>query len=190
MTATIRAERLDRFESQAMFRLLLETLSRPGTVGQLPLPGLGAAAVALALADVETSVAVCGDELWAERIVRATGASVATPEEAELVACCGPTDAAALRRLPRGTALAPELGAKVGIDCRHLHAGTAGETTLTLSGPGVPASTTLGVDGLGSDVFDAVRSANADFPAGIDVWLIDDDGRIAGLPRTCQMVVS
>ena len=190
MTATIQAGRLDRFESQATFRILLETLSRPGTLRQLPVGGLGAAVVPLALADVETTIAVCGDESWAERIVRATGAAVAVVEQAELVACCGSTDAATLRRLARGTALAPELGAKVGIDCRRLHADAPGETTLTLTGPGVPGSTTLGVDGLGAEAVHAIRAANAAFPAGIDVWLIDRDGRIVGLPRTCRMEVS
>jgi alpha-D-ribose 1-methylphosphonate 5-triphosphate synthase subunit PhnH len=35
-------------------------------------------------------------------------------------------------------------------------------------------------------VFDALREANALFPAGIDVWLVDDRGQLAGLPRSVR----
>jgi alpha-D-ribose 1-methylphosphonate 5-triphosphate synthase subunit PhnH len=74
--------------------------------------------------------------------------------------------------------------------CRRLRAGSAGELTLRLSGPGIPGTRTLGVDGLGRDVLEAMAAANAKPPAGIDVWLIDDEGRIAALPRTCDWEVS
>jgi len=35
----------------------------------------------------------------------------------------------------------------------------------------------------------AFSDANRHYPAGIDAWLIDEAGRLAGLPRTCQMEV-
>jgi alpha-D-ribose 1-methylphosphonate 5-triphosphate synthase subunit PhnH len=196
MTVTTEAERrvaperLDRFDSQRAFRVLLDTASRPGDVRRLPLARLGAIVVPLALADVETTVAVLGAPSEQTRVLRATGATTAAVDEAELVACCGRTDAATIDRLRRGSTLAPEGGAKVGIDCHTLRPAAPGAVTLTLSGPGIDGTAVLGVDGVDRAVFYAVARADAGFPAGIDVWLVDGDGRVAGLPRSTRWEVS
>jgi len=189
MTATVPVAGLDTFGSQATFRALLTSLSRPGSVVDLPVPGLGAAVVPLALADVETTVAVVGDPEVAEIVVRATGAAASPVEDAELVACCGRTAPTTMARLSRGSALAPELGTKVGIDCDRLVAGGPGQVRLTVSGPGVEGTRRLGVDGLEAGVLEAVAAANADPPVGIDVWLVDRHGHIVGLPRSCRLEV-
>lgn len=187
---TVPVAGLDTFASQATFRSLLTSLSRPGSVVDLPVPGLGAAVVPLALADVETTVAVIGDRAVAEIVVRATGAAASPVEDAELVACCGRTAASTVARLSTGSALAPELGTKVGIDCDRLVAGGPGQLTVTVSGPGVKGATRLGVDGLDAEVLEAVAAANADPPVGIDVWLVDQSGHIVGLPRSCRLEVA
>jgi alpha-D-ribose 1-methylphosphonate 5-triphosphate synthase subunit PhnH len=188
VTLTV-VNRLDTFASQANFRLLLETLSRPGSIRQLPEPALGAAVVPLTLADVETTVAVTGDGVAADELVLATGALAVSLEDAELVACTGLTSPAIIRRLRRGSALNPEQGAKVGIECRRLRSGGSAGVRLRVTGPGVAGVAVLGVEGLDADLFEAVRSANAETPAGIDIWLVDADGQLAGLPRSCQLEV-
>jgi len=53
----------------------------------------------------------------------------------------------------------------------------------------VPGRTLLGVNGVSREVFDALRAANARFPAGVDVWLVDERGRVAGLPRSARLAV-
>jgi alpha-D-ribose 1-methylphosphonate 5-triphosphate synthase subunit PhnH len=188
---TLTLPHLDHLASQAVFRVLLDTAARPGSLAQLPVRGLGAAAIPLALADVETTVAVRGDDSLAQQIVWATGAALAPLEDAELVAFTDPDGVdTALIRLCRGTALVPELGTKVGLACAQLHAGPGGDVGLRVSGPGVHGTTTLGVDGLARTVFDALNQANDHFPAGIDVWLVSADDRIAALPRSCRLEVS
>jgi alpha-D-ribose 1-methylphosphonate 5-triphosphate synthase subunit PhnH len=179
--------RLDALRSQAAFRVLLDAISRPGTIHRLPAPW-GGAIVPLALAEVETTIAVVGDDDRAEQVRRATGATFAPLDEAELVACDGRQAAATVARLRRGSGLAPELGAKVGIDCRALRP-DAGEVTLALRGPGVPGRAGLGVDGVPPGFFRGLAAANRDAPAGIDVWLVDRDGWVAALPRTCHVEV-
>jgi alpha-D-ribose 1-methylphosphonate 5-triphosphate synthase subunit PhnH len=184
------AERLTPRASQAVFRVLLDSLARPGQVLALPQPEPGPGIVPLALAVVGSPVAVLGDPAWERTVCRATGARAAAPGDASLVAIYGAADAAAvIPRLRRGSALAPEDGAKAGLACRGLSADGSGEVTLELSGPGVPGQARLGVDGLGRAVFDALREANARFPAGIDVWLVDSRGQVAGLPRSARQVV-
>jgi alpha-D-ribose 1-methylphosphonate 5-triphosphate synthase subunit PhnH len=184
------AERLTPRASQAVFRVLLDSLARPGQVLALPEPDPGPGIVPLALAVVGSPVAVLGPPAWQQAVCRATGARPAAAGDASLVAIYEEADAAAvIPRLRRGSALAPEQGAKVGLACRRLSAGCPGEVTLELSGPGVPGQARLGVDGAGRAVFDALREANALFPAGIDVWLVDSCGQVAGLPRSARQVV-
>jgi alpha-D-ribose 1-methylphosphonate 5-triphosphate synthase subunit PhnH len=199
VTGATAAERLSPAASQAVFRVLLDALARPGRVLALPAPdagpdpgigpGVGPGIVPLALAVIGTPVAVLGDPGWHDRICRATGATAAAAPDASLLAVYGTADPADIRRLRRGSALAPEDGAKVGLACRRLTEGGPGEVTLELAGPGVPGARRLGVDGIGPAVFEALAEANAQFPAGIDVWLVDDRGRVAGLPRSTTEAV-
>jgi alpha-D-ribose 1-methylphosphonate 5-triphosphate synthase subunit PhnH len=191
MSAETASDRLAPLMSQAVFRVLLESLARPGRVFQLPAVGdeVGPGIVPLALAVVGSKVAVAGAPEWQARICRATGASPVDIEEASLVAIYGTAETETITRLRRGSAEAPEDGAKVGLACGALTEAGAGETTIELKGPGVPGRTLLGVDGVGREVFDALRAANAMFPAGVDVWLVDERGRVAGLPRSARQAV-
>jgi alpha-D-ribose 1-methylphosphonate 5-triphosphate synthase subunit PhnH len=195
MSAAAESDRLGPLTSQAVFRVLLETLARPGRGLELPAaaggPGNepGPGIVPLALAVIGSKVAAVGAPSWQARICRATGASPADPAEASLVAIYGAADPELVSRLRRGSATAPEDGAKVGLACGALTEDGPGETTVELSGPGVPGRTRLGVDGVGREVFDALRAANAAFPAGVDVWLVDERGRVAGLPRSARQAV-
>jgi len=185
-------DRLSPRASQGVFRVLLDTLARPGRVAALPAPGPGPGVVPLALAVIGSPVAVLGDpdwRHWEQRICRATGARAAAAADASLVAIYPAADPAVISRLRRGSALAPEDGAKVGLACRRLIEGGPGEVTLELSGPGVPAAVRLGVDGVDRAVFEALGEVNARFPAGIDVWLVDDRGQVAGLPRSARQAV-
>jgi alpha-D-ribose 1-methylphosphonate 5-triphosphate synthase subunit PhnH len=199
MSAGAVTDRLSPLTSQAVFRVLLESLARPGRVLALPAVGgglgteagrgVGPGIVPLALAVIGSKVAVAGAPSWRARICRATGAEPADLAEASLVAIYGAADAETVSRLRRGSAAVPEDGAKVGLACGVLTEGGPGETTVELSGPGVPGRTRLGVDGVGREVFDALRAANAMFPAGVDVWLVDERGRVAGLPRSAHQAV-
>jgi alpha-D-ribose 1-methylphosphonate 5-triphosphate synthase subunit PhnH len=208
------SDRLSPLSSQAAFRVLLASLARPGSVFQWPAsvarhpaladgktdrsetgvlqPGreLGPGIVPLALAVIGSKIAVVGAPSWQERICRATGASATDVGEAALVAVYGPPDPLIIPRLQRGCAAAPEQGAKVGLGCQALTEGGPGEVTVELSGPGVPGCARLGVDGVGRAVFDALRAANSMFPAGVDVWLVDERGQIAGLPRSARLAVA
>jgi alpha-D-ribose 1-methylphosphonate 5-triphosphate synthase subunit PhnH len=188
---TAASDRLSPLASQAVFRVLLESLARPGRVFRLPAAGepAGPGIVPLALAVIGSKVAVAGAPEWQARICRATGASPAEIGEAALVAIYGMAEAETITRLRRGSAEAPEDGAKVGLACAALSAGPEGETTIELEGPGVPGRTLLGVNGVSREVFEALRAANAMFPAGVDVWLVDERGRVAGLPRSARQAV-
>ncbi len=183
MTAPVASDRLDCRASQAVFRILLDTLARPGQLRRLPIGSIGPGIVALALGGVDTSFAVVGDERWQERIRLATGAGVVPLDEAPLVGLYGRTTPGTLARLRRGSALVPEGGAKVGLACRRLHQGP-GEVTVRLSGPGVAGPGVVGFDGLDPELFTALAEVNRGFPAGVDVWFVDEADAVVGMPRS------
>lgn len=201
----VRRARLTPTESQAVFRVLLDALSRPGRPQALP------AAVArrmppalvplLALADVEVAVAVSpGDDGWTDAVVVTTGARASDPRAADWVALLEPFDPALIAALRRGSATAPEAGARVSIAVADLQCGVGDgtgierspwveRTVLRLRGPGVDGRTDVVIGGLHPAVAVALRAANAAFPAGIDAWFVAQDGRVVGLPRSTSIEV-
>ncbi|MBB6548369.1 phosphonate C-P lyase system protein PhnH [Nonomuraea rubra] len=197
-------------QAQADFRALLNVLSRPGVldvVGRGEGPGHGegrgesrgegpvALAVAAGLADVEVPTAVLtapGDEHWARALHLGTSAPPAPPERARMVVALRPPAAAEIAGLTRGDAMHPELGTRlvVAVDGLGQDSGNVpGAVVLTLSGPGVPGTRRLCVTGLPRDVFEALAAANAGFPAGVDTFLVAQDGTVAGLPRSTRIEI-
>jgi alpha-D-ribose 1-methylphosphonate 5-triphosphate synthase subunit PhnH len=176
-------------------RSLLEALANPGRVVMLEpeVASAGAAAVPLVLADRGTPVAITGDPKLAAAVVAATGAPIVPVGEARVVALMHPS-AELVGRCARGSAEEPELGAKVGMACSRLSeafpaAEAASCTRLLLEGPGVDGFRRLAVEGLDSSVLEALCLANNHFPAGLDTWLVDDEGHVAGLPRSITVQV-
>jgi alpha-D-ribose 1-methylphosphonate 5-triphosphate synthase subunit PhnH len=189
---------LSTHASQRCFRSLLDAMANPGKVVTLNEPetvAASAAVVALALADIDTPMAIAGDEELAADVSEATRAPLVPVSEARLVALLHPSPEL-VGQCQTGSAEAPERGAKVGLRCsRVVPAGTrlpapSGGVTLVLEGPGVPGTRRLVVEGLGRDVFDAVARANKDFPIGLDAWLVSMEGDLVGLPRSTRFEVS
>ena len=187
------AARLDEHRSQRLFRTLLDVTARPGTVGRLDDAGLPPALLpVLALAQVDVTIAVLADRVapeWEAVVADATGATVVAFEQAEMVTALRSPTPDELRAARRGTAQAPELGCRVTLACRALRR-TGGEVTMQLAGPGVDGSASLGVDGLRAEVFETLASVNRSFPAGIDTFLVTDDGDVAALPRSTRITIT
>jgi alpha-D-ribose 1-methylphosphonate 5-triphosphate synthase subunit PhnH len=174
-------------DSQQIFRAVLEALARPGVPMALPNRPLStlapAISVLMALADATTGVCVLDDSdgRWAEAITTATAAPAWPAEMARLVAGVRPVTAEEIRGFNRGSALAPEDAALVALGVADVHGGTQ---RWKLSGPGVCPATTIAPQGLSPHFVAARADAVGAFPAGIDVLLLTDDGRVVGLPRT------
>ncbi|WP_214319797.1 phosphonate C-P lyase system protein PhnH [Nonomuraea sediminis] len=176
-------------QAQADFRALINALARPGTLERIaPCAGPPALAVAGGLADVEVPTAVLGEEHLARALHLATSAPVATLGTARMVVALRPPTPEEIAAMPRGDALHPELGTRLILAVATLSESSA-TVRLSLSGPGVPGSRSLGVTGMPTEVFTALATANGDFPAGIDTFLVAADGTVAGLPRSIQIGV-
>jgi len=188
-------------DSQATFRVLLEALARPGTLGRLPagdercpLPdGAAVAGVLLTLLDHEVRFAVVAGDGGGDRagavatyLTTATGSRPDSAENADFVLLLGAPPAGLPLALRRGTAPRPDEGATLVALVPSL-AGQDDGTVIALSGPGVKSGTTLAVAGWRPPDLAAVAAANAEPPRGIDLILVTPDGTVAALPRSTKL---
>jgi len=199
LPAKVAACRLDALESQAVFKVMLDTIARPGSIGRIPEPIAARCpsvlAPVLVLADVETRVHVVDTEafVWEQAVTSATGAQRGGSTDADLVAI--PADAveeiaSVLSSARRGTAESPESAARIVIgvhDLRSDGAGAGAGVNLVLTGPGVDGERMVRIDGLTELDIVSWKQANSGFPAGVDVWFTTDDGRTLGVPRSTHV---
>ncbi|SEE86266.1 alpha-D-ribose 1-methylphosphonate 5-triphosphate synthase subunit PhnH [Burkholderia sp. WP9] len=183
-------------DTQAVFRTLLDALSRPGTVGVIEnvLPevratraDLAAFAALLALCDYATPV-------WLAQPDTALGSSLRFHTGAPLVdepaqaAFAYIHDAGALPPLQSfalGAAESPEQSVTLLIRVEAL----TGGAPIVLSGPGIQHTATIAPVGL-PERFWRERAALAPlFPCGVDCYLVCG-ARLIGLPRTTQAKVN
>ncbi|MFM0395632.1 phosphonate C-P lyase system protein PhnH [Paraburkholderia phytofirmans] len=183
-------------DTQAVFRTLLDALSRPGTVGMVEnvLPEvratraeLAAFAALLALCDYATPV-------WLAQPDTALGSALRFHTGAPLVDEPGQAafayihDAGAMPPLESfalGAAESPEQSVTLLIRVEAL----TGGAPIVLSGPGIQHTATIAPVGL-PEHFWRERAALAPlFPCGIDCYLVCG-ARLIGLPRTTQAKVN
>lgn len=188
--------------TQQTFRVALGALTTPGRILSLTWepgfpdriagPDRWPAALLLSLADHEVSVAVAlGDrsEAFAAEVRRWTRAASAAPEVADMVVADAATmDADLPARLRRGSLHYPNDSALLILQVERLSepdaVGEGDAVALSLEGPGIDRTITLGVAGLRDGVLAARDVAVGQYPTGIDLLLVDHEGRIAGIPRT------
>lgn len=183
------------FESQSVFRMLMDGMARPGTIrtvssdaGQPDPLGGAAGAIALTLCDHETPVwlsAGLAKSSVGEWIMFHTGAPV-TREKAEARFAFVEAGAAlaSFGLFAAGTQEYPDRSTTLVIEVAALGEGPL----LTLTGPGIQNATTVKVKGL-PDVFPRLWADNrALFPRGIDVILTAGKTLLC-LPRTTKIAV-
>ncbi len=178
-------------DNQRIFRAILLTMSRPGTVtvlGNWPSPPQGlhpaAAAVCLALVDVETP-------LWLEPD---TPAAIETylrfhcgcpimrdPENGTFALIRDGYALPDLSRFNPGEIEYPDRSATLIIQVASMDVGRG----VRLSGPGIQGTTRLHVDGLDAGFWRSLQHNNNRFPLGWDVILASGT-EIVSLPRTVQ----
>ncbi len=194
--------------AQQTFRTVLDAMSRPGRICELPgsaLDGLepppsavagrpmsvGGAAVLLALLDAETSVRLTGTLASAAALTYLrfhTGVRSPWQEEFAdftLARACE-VNAPLWSRLDLGQDEAPQRGATLLVEVDTL--GGATGTRLRLRGPGVETSQSLAVGGLSHEFWLWRQRLQAALPRGIELLLVDG-ARIAAIPRSSRITL-
>lgn len=183
------------FESQSVFRMLMDGMARPGSVrtigsdvGQPEPLGAAAGAIALTVCDHETPVwlsAGFAKSAVGEWIAFHTGAAL-TREKAEARFAFVETGAtlASFGLFAAGTQEYPDRSTTLIIELAAIGEGQS----LTLTGPGIQQATTIKVKGL-PEVFQRLWADNrALFPRGVDVVLTAGRSMLC-LPRTTKIAI-
>ena len=184
------------FDAQAHYRLVLDSMARPGKINVMPAMELTAPAglqaagalVGFALLNADVSYYVEAYEVGRYLLVN-TAARPEAVSEADYVFIDGSVSAELLRQIKVGTLPYPDEGATVvaAID------GLADEgegLALVISGPGVAGEKILVVKGLERTFFEVLTEINGEFPLGIDFILTDGERRIACIPRSSKVRVN
>lgn len=179
--------------AQAVFRAVLEALSRPGRLQtldasdglQAPAPlSRGLCALLLTLLDAETSLHLEGplasDAAWMYTRFH-TGVQAAAREAADFVAVRAAD--ASLDGLRLGTDDAPQHGATLIVDTT-----TLAGASLALSGPGIEHTQRIGLCGLSAGFWQQRIDMEKQFPRGIDLLIVCGSQLIA-VPRSTQVAM-
>jgi alpha-D-ribose 1-methylphosphonate 5-triphosphate synthase subunit PhnH len=170
----------DAFETRtnATFEALMWALARPGTVQDLPAPGM--AGLAETLLDRECRV-FCDDPAFAEVITTFGAAQVALPLADHCFLSLG-TTIDRLTQVAVGSVLYPDAGATVVAEV-----GFGPGQRLRLTGPGIETFAEIALTGVAPE-FWAMRAALCRYPAGFDLFLICG-AQVIGLPRSTEIEV-
>lgn len=184
-----------------VFRVLLDTSARPGSIGRLPdaapageLPSINGGAThwpilagMMSLLDQQTgfAVATAGNWLAAEdRLTRwialRSRARAAAPEEADFVLLHDIASLPLISQLKRGTLSYPEQSATV--FC--LVDAVDGPPSWVLRGTGIARQMPVGIVGMDVSGTAAILAQRNSFPLGIDIYFIDRAANCLALPRS------
>lgn len=182
-------------QAQAVFRVLLDCMARPGKVGQLPATHPDASdddnllTLLGSLVDQEVAVWVCPglSERIGQTLFSRTRARQAHLSQARYVVADRAGLHTAIAGANTGTIEYPDEGATVVATCVSL---LDGPVQLTMSGPGVADTVELRVAGIPACDFGALAERNSDFPLGLDLILVSWEGMVACIPRSTQIRVA
>lgn len=180
--------------AQSVFRMMMDCLSRPGTVQSIvpeidpPRPlGVAAGAIALTLLDHDTPVWLTpglAKSAVAEWIGFHTGAPL-TREKSDarfaFVEAGAPLSSFGL--FANGTQEYPDRSTTIVLEVASLDKGAP----LSLSGPGIRESATIAPQGLPDMFLRQWADNRALFPRGVDV-VLTAGRQMLGLPRTCKIM--
>ena len=178
------------FDSQKVFRLLLEAMSNPARTVNIhkfanKLFGGHSTflAVAMTLLDNDIGFHTCGNQSLSDEIVSLTFAKNEPIESADYIFVSNPKDMEfVIENAKRGTLADPHKSATIIIRnddppvCR-----------LTLSGPGIECSITVQMTQTVKDAIAIRDGQNHEYPEGLDLLFISSMGELCAIPRLARM---
>lgn len=185
---------------QALFRLLLNAMSCPGVGHNIRLEHHGEhdtllLQTAQCLIDHEITFHLLGEhpQGLAQSIAVSTGAMDAELLHADFIFIAGDSSNGQAGKVKRGTLAYPDQGATLIYQLP-----SAPPTTLktdrlenvVLTGPGIRNSAFPPVAGLKVEEFALLRDINAEYPLGVDTFIIWGNAHIMAIPRSTSIEVN
>lgn len=186
--------------AQQVFRVMVDVLSRPGTVLPLPIapdaplpltPEL--AAMALALADAEAPLWLDAPLAASEQVARYlrfhTGARiVADPSQAAFALVSDALSMPELQAFAQGTPDYPDRSTTLIVAVDRLAPAPVGARgALTLEGPGIRERTALAAEPLPPGIRAQLAANRARYPRGVDCFFASG-GHVAAIPRSTTIL--
>ncbi len=189
------------FDSQKVFRTLLDTFAYPGKVVRIPdlkiVPPEGISkapvGVLLTLLDHEAGFAVSASDKKQrkkieEYLILNTGSRLKELESADFILTLG--ELPQLRKIKRGSLEYPDEGATIVYVVEEIGESLSeiNSVSLTLSGPGINGKRKVASKGLKKQEFMKIMEINKGFPLGIDFVFADRKDKFFALPRSTKIV--
>jgi alpha-D-ribose 1-methylphosphonate 5-triphosphate synthase subunit PhnH len=183
------------FDAQEHFRVLLDSMSRPGKINLLPamdiLPPNGfqhaAALTAFALLNNDVTFYIAGnnsDDI-AEYLLINTGAHHADIKSADYIFIPRYFYEDELYEARVGTAIYPEDSATIIAESDLISEQPHdGSTEILLKGPGVDGEAKIYISGISEELLEFLKAQNEEYPLGIDMIITDKMNNVMGLPRS------
>jgi len=181
---------------QRLYRSLLDTMARPGSIEQLEPYAYQACpsefhyviGIAITLLDQEVSFheTSISKELT-PHLQLLTRSTVKLLHESDYI-LVHKGAAPDLTEAKRGTDLYPDQSATIIIQVSRIYDDREGEVRLKLLGPGIKSEQMLSLDGLNRELLPELLLNSGRFPLGLDWILVDDEGRVCCLPRSTKIV--
>lgn len=179
------------FHTQAVYRVLLEVMSRPGTIQDLPKNisscwSDGILAVAATLIDHEVGFCVYNDAKLTSQIKDMTQGRPVPLEKADFIFLPAGRSEGAIHGAKPGLPEFPDLGATIVYQAEQL-TNAQQDRGICLTGPGIEQSINVSIQGVPKEELLYFTEINSQYPLGIDILLIDRDNRVMALPRSVRI---
>lgn len=181
------------FDSQKVYRLILEAMSNPGrtvTIREYAEKMFGEKpaflALAMTLLDNEVTFHTGEDGRLSEEIVSLTLAKKAELMDADFIFVSGSDDLkTVIENAKCGSLTDPHKSALILIEN-----GDCGRWDLTLHGPGIDGECTILASGLVKRALQLRDEQCYEYPQGIDFIFVTDEGDLFGIPRLVSWEVN
>lgn len=189
------------FDTQQHYRLILDSMARPGKISIFPAldldypAGINRASILIAMALLNTDVSFTAlgefEGAIADYIALHTSAVKVPAEITDFVFIPQNFNADFINSLKVGTLTYPEESATIIADANGISSAPfPGAMELTLKGPGINGTTVIYVAGLNPEILDELKMQNAEFPLGIDLMVTDAEANLICIPRSTSVVIS
>jgi alpha-D-ribose 1-methylphosphonate 5-triphosphate synthase subunit PhnH len=182
---------------QAIFRLMLRATSYPGRCCRLTHSSSAAFSLQAAdcLIDHETTFALIGFEPsdQAQRIEQRTGSVCVETDQADFVFISGNCSQGRIASAKRGTLAYPDEGATLVYQLPSADPGELEANRLEavrMTGPGIKEMISPPALSLDGTEYALLRDINADYPLGVDTFIMWGDSLVMAIPRSTRINVS
>ena|ERR1700744_3958681 len=183
------------FDAQQHFRLLLDSMSRPGKINTFPeldiMPPDGlnqaAALTGFALLNPDVTYYIAGENSGdiANYLLINTASQQAEITVADYIFLPEEYGIDGLEEARTGTSIYPEDSATFIAYAEHItEQAHEGSFAITLKGPGVDGQAEVFVSGISAELLEFVKEQNAEYPLGIDLIITDRHNHILCIPRS------